>query len=93
MDDEIGRKGVIRHIAPSGDIVTAIVCGTRSAPRRYCVACVSKSVRTPAPYLCDFPIAPGKTCDKAMCEEHRRVVAPGVDYCRDHPEKKGEDVR
>ena len=83
--DEIGHKGVIHHIAPSGDIVTAIVCGRREVPRRYCVACLALSgQKVPAPKLCDWPIEPGRTCDKAMCEGHARSPRPGVDYCRDH---------
>jgi hypothetical protein len=59
-------------------------------PRRFCVACLSSETRTPAFHLCDFPrswsdSSGGEpTCDKAMCDAHRRAIRPGVDWCQDH---------
>jgi hypothetical protein len=33
--------------------------------------------------ICDWPTGEKTTCDKAMCERHRRRVGK-ADYCRDH---------
>ncbi len=35
-------------------------------------------------YLCDWPIAPEKTCDLPLCASHALEVAPGVHYCQGH---------
>ena len=34
--------------------------------------------------LCDFPVGDGKTCDRLVCEEHGREVAPNIHYCNAH---------
>ncbi len=34
--------------------------------------------------LCDFPVAPGKTCDAGMCDQCATRVASEVDYCPIH---------
>lgn len=59
-----------------------IVC---SRPRQVEVArCVSCG--NPAPFLCDYEVAPGKTCDAPICGQCRYNV--GVkDYCPEHAGK------
>lgn len=75
--------------------VTGFICsrggGTRG-PRHYCVTCLRDGTKTPAPYLCDYPKGLGlptigKTCDKAMCAEHRTHVGPDCDHCPDHAQE------
>jgi len=39
----------------------------------------------PAPRLCDFRLADGRTCNKPLCSSHAVSVAPGVDHCHGHP--------
>lgn len=61
----------------------AIVCTSR--PAKACATCQGRL----AAYLCDFPIAPGKTCDKPLCNECRVHLSvdkctSAVDYCPDH---------
>jgi len=34
--------------------------------------------------LCDFALASGRTCDRAMCLVHRTRVGPNRDYCPAH---------
>lgn len=58
---------------------TMVVC---SRPRRVevarCVVCGN-----PAPFLCDYEVAPGRTCDKPLCGQCRYNM--GVkDYCPEH---------
>lgn len=57
---------------------TAIVCG-RGGRAPQCADCFRESVA-----LCDFPITPGKTCDRRMCRIHRQRVGLNVDYCTIH---------
>lgn len=35
-------------------------------------------------FLCDFPIAAGKTCDKHLCAAHANIVAPDTHFCAGH---------
>jgi hypothetical protein len=35
-------------------------------------------------YLCDYPVGNGKTCDRAMCDNHATEIAPEVHYCAGH---------
>jgi hypothetical protein len=37
-----------------------------------------------APYLCDWPDGGGRTCDRAVCENHRTQAGKNVDYCPEH---------
>jgi hypothetical protein len=55
----------------------AIVCsGKRRTPRCACGA--------PAPLLCDWKVAEGKTCDKPICRSCTHVPAPDKDLCPTH---------
>lgn len=60
----------------------------RPAPRRYCVVCLAAGVKTPAPFLCDYPVSSPphrKTCDRALCREHATAASTkGIDYCPEH---------
>lgn len=38
----------------------------------------------PAYWQCDYETQPGKTCDRNICERHRRGVGPDRDYCLEH---------
>ncbi len=55
-----------------------IVC-TRG-PRKRCVVCRSEHHLT----LCDYEVAPGRTCDTAACIYHAHHLEPDVDYCPRH---------
>lgn len=35
-------------------------------------------------YRCDYPVAPGKTCDRYLCEQCRQAQGLGIDYCPKH---------
>lgn len=37
-----------------------------------------------APYLCDWPAGGGRTCDRAVCEDHRTQAGKNIDYCPEH---------
>ncbi|MGI9279694.1 MAG: hypothetical protein ACR2PX_08685 [Endozoicomonas sp.] len=34
--------------------------------------------------LCDYPVGDGKTCDRAICNEHSRQVGVDLHYCPTH---------
>lgn len=57
----------------------AIVC--RSGPRhpKYCTACDQ-----PAPFLCDWKVGGGKTCDLPICPVHAEEVAEDKHLCPKH---------
>ncbi len=67
-------------VTESGETIRGIMCSRGHQPRPKCIECGQ-----PAPYLCDFPVGTGKTCDKPLCGKHRRKVSRRVDYCLDHP--------
>lgn len=35
-------------------------------------------------FLCDYPVGDGKTCDRAICEDHANEIAPEIHYCAGH---------
>ena len=35
-------------------------------------------------FLCDYPVGDNKTCDRVICEDHAREVAPNIHYCEVH---------
>ena len=37
-----------------------------------------------ADYLCDFPVGPGQTCDRRLCEYHAAEIGPELHYCPAH---------
>ena len=37
-------------------------------------------------FLCDFPVSPGKTCDRPMCGSHSHEIGPELHYCEIHYE-------
>ena len=52
------------------------------APRRKrCKFCNGRNFAT---LECDFPIAPGVTCDAKMCSSCSRPVGEDLDHCPDH---------
>lgn len=34
--------------------------------------------------LCDYPVGEGKTCDRAMCDDHAHEVGADIHYCAAH---------
>jgi len=63
---------------------TVIMCsrGKSTATR-----CSVTGCQNAATYLCDYPLAgdkAGKTCDRPVCNVHRHIVSPKVDYCPPH---------
>jgi hypothetical protein len=63
----------------------AILCGTRRKPR-YC-ACGRE-----CQFLCDWKVAGKKsgTCDKPICAQHAKQVAPDKHLCPEH-QRQWED--
>jgi hypothetical protein len=61
-----------------GDGTVAIVC-SRSRKAAKCQFCQEPHTR-----LCDYPVAPGKTCDAKLCGWHAHRVGPEKDYCPTH---------
>ncbi len=59
---------------------TAIVC----SDRRRRPNCQVSTCQHEHRYLCDFPIAPGQTCDRRLCERHRMPQGVDRDYCPEH---------
>lgn len=57
----------------------AIVCGPR--PRRKRCACGET-----APFLCDWKLGKGKTCDTPVCKAHAKQVGPDKHLCPAHAE-------
>lgn len=37
-----------------------------------------------APYLCDWKVGKAKTCDKPICGQHAKEVAPDKHLCPEH---------
>lgn len=63
----------------------AIVC-TSGRPRpTYCTACDKV-----APYLCDWKIGDGKTCDLPICVHHAEEVAEDKHLCPKHSKAYAE---
>jgi hypothetical protein len=61
----------------------AIACGGEQRAKRCSVA----GCNAPGVKLCDFHLAPDKTCDKPLCGAHAvHVRSKDLDYCSDHPE-------
>ena len=58
--------------------VNAIVCGSKPHPK-YCTACDKR-----APFLCDWKIGGGKTCDLPICAIHAEQVAEDKHLCPKH---------
>ena len=61
---------------PNGTV--ALVKMARRKPKA-CIVC-----GRPASRLCDFPVAPGKTCDRALCAGCAVQDGPDRDYCPSH---------
>ena len=59
---------------------TAIVCGRAVKACRSCGHLATK--------LCDFAVAPGKTCDAPICAECAQHFEPNKDYCPEHRAKE-----
>lgn len=57
-----------------------IICTPRGRGKK----CFAQGCPGRAHWLCDFPTAEGKTCDRNICDRHRRGVGPGKDYCLEH---------
>jgi hypothetical protein len=50
-------------------------------PRRRCSV---DSCRAPSGYQCDYPVRPGKTCNRYLCANHAHEVGTNVHYCPEH---------
>lgn len=69
----------------TGEVIGhAIVCSRAVTPK--CEFCR----RRDGTQLCDYPTAPGKTCDKRICRQcSARPKGKDEDYCPDHRERAG----
>ena len=45
----------------------------------HCAECSDVGVN-----LCDYPIGGGKTCDRAICNQHSNLVGTDMHYCTAH---------
>lgn len=59
---------------------TAIVCGRRERPRRYCACDLAGG------FQCDWKVSPTKTCDRFICPTHAQEVAKQKHLCPEHQE-------
>jgi hypothetical protein len=69
-----------------GNGATAIVC-TRGTTK---AACDTPGCQRVHMALCDYPLANGKTCDRKMCDGHRKPVGANRDYCPAHAKVESE---
>lgn len=66
---------------PDGTASTGIVCGRRLTRQ----PCSLPGCPEGAGYLCDYPLAgQGRTCDRPLCQHHRRPIRKDRDYCPEH---------
>lgn len=63
----------------------AIVCSRRRLAR-----CQAHGCNRPAARQCDFPTAPGMTCDRYLCSVHAVPQGRGRDHCPEHPMPQGD---
>ncbi len=55
-----------------------------------CVAAVGLALSGQGPcmaisgFLCDWPTAKGRTCDRALCDAHAQPVGKNKHYCPEH---------
>lgn len=71
--------GCVSYRDPKTKKINGFVCGPGVKPCRFC--------GTYSEALCDYPIAPGKTCDAPLCKRCR--VKQGaewqdIDFCPTH---------
>ncbi len=61
--------------------VFGFACGPkREQPKYVCQTCWKRRSER----QCDYPTAPGKTCDKHLCSTCAVRVGPDKDHCPDH---------
>lgn len=70
-----------------GGGATAIVCSRGSSKQS---PCDTPGCGRPHLALCDYPLKNGKTCDRKMCNLHRKSVGPDRDYCGPHAKLETE---
>jgi hypothetical protein len=46
--------------------------------------CVGERCGAAGGFLCDFPVADGRTCDRPLCERHAHLIGPDLHYCAAH---------
>lgn len=46
--------------------------------------CAAEKCAAVSGFLCDFPVAEGRTCDLPLCDSHAYEVAPEIHYCPGH---------
>lgn len=95
LDLEVGQSIAFpsgaryERLADDAAPINAIICrGRRAGGRKRCNYRQFPSARPcgrEAPVLCDFQVAPGKTCDAPRCKQNSRVGGPDIDYCIEHP--------
>lgn len=61
---------------PPAPCIAVVGFSAAAAERDHCCAC--------SEYLCDWPTAPGKTCDAPLCSAHAHLVGTNRHYCPDH---------
>jgi hypothetical protein len=63
------------------DGTRGVVCGGRRRTPR----CQMPGCTRPGERQCDFPVGPGKTCDRYLCAGHAVRQGKNRDFCPDHP--------
>lgn len=61
---------------------TAIVCGSK--PRTKPCYKQSDGCSGRGEFLCDYPVAEGKTCDRPCCRAHAKRIGEDRDHCVEH---------
>lgn len=46
--------------------------------------CAAEKCAAVSGFLCDFPVAKGRTCDVPLCASHAYEIAPNIHYCPGH---------
>ena len=66
------------HISlPSGGHALVRVAGAAK-----CCLC-----ERPSEFLCDFLVAPGRTCSRRLCRHHRADIGNRIDFCPEHQQR------
>jgi hypothetical protein len=55
------------------------MCGRKLPP-----ACPERGCQRMTGYLCDFEVAPGRTCDQPICEKHASQIGKNRHHCPRH---------
>lgn len=61
------------------------ICGEELEPPKEDELC--QECRAIGEFLCDFPMGPGKTCDRVLCSKHAYQIGEDLHFCKHHYEE------